>query len=216
MNAMKLIAAAAAAMTAVGGCQHNPAANSAALSASIDNRKLIAKETCEAQYEIERQNFLSAVETMIVRAALQPAVDQAPLDAFRAEINAAYNGAVAYCKTHINCLEVQSYDEARCYMSATDRKDAERRFADLSERLRQIELDSRASVAGAQANTGARVNVQTTVHQANKQKQKQSQRQKAKARIGDDIADQDVLVLCGDASGLLKRECRRPCGDRAC
>ena len=67
-------------------------------------RESVADTTCETQYQQGRQNYLAAIETIIeVRGA--PNAAAAPLDAFRAEINAAYNTVVQRCKTHTHCLE---------------------------------------------------------------------------------------------------------------
>jgi len=171
---------------------------------SIQQRTQIADQTCEAQYRKERQNFLSAVQTAIIRRQLNPNAGAAPLDKFRAEVNAAYNAVVMRCKTHTHCLEVKFYDEAACYMAASDRKDAERRFSDLSERLREIEreLDKKVA-ANKKKKPGVKVSVETTVTQENDQSQTND------VKVGDDIADQDVLVLCGDAANLLDRRCRQ-------
>lgn len=178
---------------------------------TIDQRKLIAAETCEAQYAGERQNYLSAVQNVIAEVRTQPNMNNAPLESFRAEINAAYNAMVMRCKTHTNCLEVQSYNEAACYMSATDRKDAERRFSDLSQRLRQIERDYDKQLAmSKKKKRGARVTVTTNVNQANDQNQSND------THVGDDVEDQDVLALCSDAGNLLNRRCRVPCSAGRC
>lgn len=183
---------------------------------TIEQRKAIAAATCESQYASEKQNYLSAVQTVIADLKARPDMDNAPLERFRAEINAAYNAMVSRCKTHTNCLEVQGYDEAACYISASDRKDAERRFSDLSERLRQIERDHDRQIAHSKKKKpGARVTVTTTVKQDNHQTQKQKQKQGG-ARIGDNFEDQDVLVMCGDPRNLLKRQCRALCQPGKC
>lgn len=175
--------------------------------ATIDQRKLIAAETCDAQYAGDRQNYLSAVQTVIAAVNSQPNMNNAPLERFRAEINAAYNTMVSRCKTHTNCLEVQGYNEAACYVSASDRKDAERRFSDLSERLRQIERDYDRQLARAnKKKQGARVTVTTNVKQSSGQE----------THVGDNVEDQDVLVMCGDAKNLLKRQCRQLCQPGKC
>ena len=175
-------------------------------------RRTIAAETCEAQYKKDKQNYLSAVQTAIAAGRSSPNASAAPLDAFRAEINAAYNAVVQRCKTHMHCLEVQRYDEARCYMAASDRKDAERRFADLSKDLRRIENEGAAAAAAAGRSNS--VSVTTNVEQTNKQKQKQ--KQKMEAQTGDRIEDQDVLAVCGNVQGLLKSQCRPACPASAC
>ena len=138
---------------------------------------------------------------------MQPDMAKAPLDSFRAEVNAAYNTVVMRCKTHTHCLEVKFYDEAACYMAASDRKDAERRFADLSARLREIErtFDTQ-HVRAKKPGPITKVHVDTTVTQRNDQSQTNDQTNDM--QVGDDIADQDVLIMCGDAKNLLKRQCR--------
>lgn len=176
------------------------------------SRTSVADATCEAQFAGDRQNYLSAVQMIIAARGNAPNVNAAPLETFREEVNAAYNSVVMRCKAHMHCLEMRFYDEAACYMSASDYKDAERRFADLSEDLRRLERDAEQRIAAARNN---RVRVTTIVGQTSiqsqKQKQRQNQRQKAVARNGDTIEDQDVLVLCGDASNLLDRRCREDC-----
>ncbi len=172
---------------------------------TLEERKKVAAETCEVQFEYNRQNYLSAVQSIISKSAALPIMASIPLDGFRAEINASYNTVVARCKTHTNCLEVKLYDEASCYMAASDRKDAERRFSDLAERLREIERNFNMKVAGHKRKKPVtKVNVQTTITQTN------DQRQTNDVQVGDDIADQDILILCGNAANLLDRRCRQP------
>ncbi len=179
----------------IGGPQHP----------TLEDRKKVAAETCEVQFEYDRQNYLSAVQSIISKTAAYPDITGVSLERFRAEINASYNAVVMRCKTHTHCLEVKLYDEAGCYMAASDRKDAERRFSDLAERLRDIERNYDKKLAGhKQKHPAAKVNVQTTVSQTN------DQRQTNDVQVGDDIADQDILILCGDAANLLDRRCRQP------
>ena len=172
--------------------------------AAYAERKSIAAETCEAQYQKGRQNYLAAVESRIGDVGA-PNAAAAPLDSFRAEITAAYNAVVMRCKTHMHCLEAQHYDEAKCYMAASDRKDAERRFSDLAEDLRRIEKKKRGK--GGKAKSPP-VTVTTTVNQGAVQTQSNT------ARTGDTVEDQDVLILCGDAKNLLNSRCRTPCRER--
>ncbi len=168
-------------------------------------RESVADKTCEAQYKPGRQNYLAAIETIIERHGF-PNAPAAPLDAFRAEINASYNTVVQRCKTHTHCLETHGYREAKCYMAASDRKDAERDFSDLAKELRRIENQARLiASATAAASRDTSVNVVTEVDQSVRTKQKNDQQN------GDDIEDQDVLAVCGDARNLLKARCRRPC-----
>ena len=101
-----------------------------------------------------------------------------PLDGFRAEINAAYNMVVSRCKTHIRCLEAHGYDEARCYIAAYDRKDAERAFSDLAIRLRDLAQRQAAANANAAKKGGKKtqttnVTVDTTIKQVTEQKNHQ-------------------------------------------
>lgn len=182
----------------------------AGAAASAVIRRQVAHDTCEAQYERDKQNYLAAAETAIAVGRTNPSGPAAPLDAFRAEVNAAYNTVVQQCKTHMHCLEAQNYDEARCYMAASDRKDAERRFADLSVELRIIQ-NQMTMFADAVINSPS-VSVTTSVNNANKQKQGQKQKAEAEADAhnGHDI-DQDVLAVCGDVNGLLDRRCRDRC-----
>lgn len=180
---------------------NTPASNTVAYA----DRKSVAAETCEAQYQEGRQNYLAAIETVIEDVGA-PNAAAAPLDAFRAEINAAYNTVVMRCKTHMHCLEVQNYDEAKCYMSASDRKDAERRFSDLAEDLRRI--DQKKYGKKPQPKSAPPVTVTTTVNQGAVQTQSNT------ARTGDTIEDQDVLVMCGDAKNLLNPRCLQPCRER--
>ncbi len=201
-------------------CAHRIEDNSATIvyadsqrASSFAERRTIAAETCEAQYRQGRQNYLAAVESRI-GAGGEPDATRAPLDAFRAEINAAYNAVVANCKTHMNCLEVQNYEESKCYMAASDRKDAERRFADLAEDLRRLERTAKragAKNAGKQATAAAPVTVNNAY--APSLSQTQSQTQTNEAQTGPRIEDQDVLVMCGDAKNLLKARCRQPCNN---
>ncbi|WP_428409657.1 hypothetical protein [Hyphococcus sp.] len=173
---------------------------------AVDARRTIAAETCEAQYAPEKQNYLSAVQTAIAAGRANPDASAAPLDAFRAEINAAYNAVVQRCKTHMHCLEVQRYDEARCYMAASDRKDAERRFSDLAEDLRRIDNDGRRHAKGKGKHKPSVI-----VNNKNTMTQNNDQRQENDAQTGDRIEDQDVLAMCGNVQGLLKSQCRRAC-----
>lgn len=183
---------------------------------AFDERKAIAAETCDAQYKKGRQNYLAAVESRIA-AAGSPDATKAPLDAFRAEINAAYNAVVQRCKTHMHCLEVQNYDEAKCYMAASDRKDAERRFSDLAEDLRRIERTTKRATA---RNTGKKpkptppvtVNNTYTPSVSQTQSQTQNNDMNAEARI----EDRDILAVCGDAKNLLSARCRRACKNNVC
>ena len=179
---------------------------------TVAERKSIAAETCEAQYQSDRQNYLSAVENVIAVTRRAPDMSKAPLERFRGEVNAAYNAMVMRCKTHTNCLEVLGYDEAACYMAASDRKDAERRFSDLAERLREIErrYDVKAAHHKKKKKKAKppQVTVTTTVTQNNEQKQK--------THVGDKVEDQDVAIFCDDAHNLLKRECRNLCKPGQC
>lgn len=172
-------------------------------SAEFDQRVQVAKETCEAQYERDKQNYLAAVEARIA-AGGKPDATKAPLDAFRAEINAAYNNVVQRCKTHMHCLEVQRYDEGSCYMAASDRKDAERRFSDLAEDLRGIENRKKKPGHGKKRSP-------VTINNNNNIEQNATQTQSNDSKTGDKKVDQDILMLCGDARGLLDRRCRKPC-----
>lgn len=175
---------------------------------AIGERRTIATETCEAQYEKGRQNYLSAVETRIGETG-EPDATKAPLDAFRAEINAAYNAVVQRCKTHMHCLEVQNYDEAKCYMAASDRKDAERRFSDLAEDLRRLERRKKYHGGGKKKKTAPSVSVTNSYSPSVSQTQSQTQNNEANA--GARIEDTDILAVCGDAENLLKAQCRRAC-----
>lgn len=205
----------AAGAVAVSGCTHNVNVTKRTIGgpaySSISERQTIADETCESHYQPKRQNYLSAAQSAIAAGQALPDASDAPLDAFRAEVNAAYDTVVMRCKTHMHCLEVQGYNEAACYMAASDRKDAERRFADLSERLREIERDADAKIAQAKKRGPS-----IKLTQNNKQSQSNDQSQTTDTHVGDDIADQDVLLLCGSVKGLLKRPCRQPCGANAC
>lgn len=199
-----LFALAAAGMTAA-GCSHDNFGN-------YGVRQNAAHETCEARYEEGRQNYLAAIETIIESTGV-PNATMAPLDAFRAEVNAAYNSVVQRCKTHTHCLESNRYNEAKCYMASGDRTNAENRFANLSVELRIIQ-NQMNMFAGAVINSPS-VSVTTSVNNANKQKQGQEQKQKSKADAhnGHDV-DQDILAVCGDVNGLLDERCRRPCRNR--
>ena len=197
------------------GCQHTDKSGPIVVyppSQSLADRQSVAAQTCEAQYQRDRQNYLSAVQTVIASGRALPNASNAPLDRFRAEVNAAYNTVVMRCKTHMHCLETHNYNEAACYMSTTDRKDAERRFADLSKDLRRIEREyaykkPKGKYKKKKKCCGGDVNV--TV----KQTQNNDQRQTNDNRNGDVVEDQDVLILCGDAKNLLDRRCRPRCED---
>ncbi|MHA7870797.1 MAG: hypothetical protein ACX939_00450 [Hyphococcus sp.] len=178
-----------------------------------------AANTCEAQYAGQRQNYLSAVQTVLSRNAAGPNPNFAPLERFREEINASYNSVVMRCKTHVNCLEIKFYDEAACYMAATDYKDAERRFEDLSQRLREIERNFDVDMARQRRLQRRRPDVNLNVYQYNDQYQSNTQRQwqRQDNHTGDIIEDQDVLVLCGEAGSALDQRCgRRPCDSARC
>lgn len=168
-----------------------------------------AQSTCQAQYADEKQNFLSAIQTHIADAGPGAMANRVPLDRFRAEINAAYNVAVARCKTHIRCLEANGYDEARCYISAYDRKDAEREFSRLAIKLRELsnELDKAEAAANAGAGQPAalpNITIKTDVDQRNDQKSDQTNHQKQK-----------VKVCCKDET-CCKRHKHRCCKKKAC
>jgi len=176
----------------------------------------VANNTCDAQTD-QKSGYLSAIQNLIANQgnaqAAVSASTRASLDSFREEVEAAYRNVVMRCKTHMQCLEVNGYNEARCYMAASDRKDAEREFGNLSYQLRDLQREVRlaeisAAKAAAKANKpGPSVTVETTVTQTNKQDQT--------TKVGDDIADQDVLVMC-DTKELLKPECRKKCNESAC
>jgi hypothetical protein len=176
---------------------------------SIYERTDVAANTCDAQYIKGKQNYLSAVQSVIASGHALPNAATAPLDRFRAEVNAAYNAVVMRCKTHMHCLEAQHYNEALCYMAASDRKDAERRFSDLSEDLRRLERDYDAKKAHAKNTKRGKPNVNVTVNQSNDQSQTSDQSQTNDNHNGNRIEDQDVLVLCGDAKNLLDHRCRK-------
>lgn len=182
--------------------------------ATIEQRTKVAGSTCEAQYKKDKQNYLSAVQAVIASGRALPNATNAPLDRFRAEVNAAYNAVVMRCKTHMHCLEFQGYNEAACYMAAGDRKDAERRFSDLAEDLRRIERDHDIRKAHHKKKRfkghGGEPNVNVTVTQKNDQSQTNENHN------GDRVEDQDVLVLCGDTKNLLDRRCRPQCGQANC
>lgn len=185
----------------------NQSLSSSSVSA-VDERRTIAAETCEAQYKKGRQNYLAAVETRI-GATGAPDATKAPLDAFRAEINAAYNAVVQRCKTHMHCLEVQNYDEAKCYMAASDRKDAERRFSDLAEDLRRLERRKKHHGGGKKKKAAPSVSVTNSYSPSVSQTQSQTQNNAANAEAR--IEDTDILAVCGDAKNLLTAQCRRAC-----
>ena len=183
---------------AVTGCTHSvdfvdntPPYNPAALAQPSNTN---ARSTCQAQYGEYKQNYLSAIQTHIAANGPGPMANRVPLDAFRAEINAAYNLVVARCKTHMKCLEAHGYDEAKCYIAAYDRKDAERAFADLALRLRELTQQNAAAAAQPVPNN---VTVTTTVKQKSKQETHTDQEQKN---------DQDVRIkgCCkGKKKGIL-------------
>lgn len=175
---------------------------------AFEVRRKIAAETCEAQYDQGRQNYLAAVETRI-GAAGAPDATKAPLDSFRAEINAAYNAVVQRCKTHMHCLEVQGYEEARCYMAASDRKDAERRFSDLAEDLRRLEQTKQRHGGGKKKKAAPSVNVTNSYSPVVTQTQSQTQNNEANAEAR--IEDTDILAVCSDTKNLLTAKCRRAC-----
>lgn len=173
--------------------------------ASPDRHK-VAMETCDAVASDGLGEYLSAIQNLMGTAS-QSAADgaalDAPLDAFRDEVNVAYRNVVMRCKTHMQCLEVNAYNEARCYMAAADRKDAERSFSDLSYQLRDLEREIKLAEIDAKkraATKPPKVTVETNVTQSVEQEQ----------RVGDDVEDQDVLVACG-MKRLLARDCRRQC-----
>ncbi|MEM9619115.1 MAG: hypothetical protein AAF936_14255 [Pseudomonadota bacterium] len=209
-----LVTIAATAITAT-GCTHDVNVTKTTLGvptyASINQRTNVAANTCDAQYKKDRQNYLSAVQAVIASGQALPNAANAPLDRFRAEVNAAYNAVVMRCKTHMHCLEFQGYDEAKCYMAASDRKDAERRFSDLSEDLRRIEREHGARKHHAKKKKHGKPNVNVTVTQSNDQDQRNDQSQTNDNHNGGRVEDQDVLVLCGDARNLLDRRCRDRC-----
>lgn len=138
-----------------------------------------AQATCEAQYGSKKQNYLSAIQSHIAVNGPGAMAGRIPLDGFRAEINAAYNMVVSRCKTHIRCLEAHGYDESRCYISAYDRKDAERAFSDLAIRLRDLaQRQTAANAKAAKKGAGKKkqstnVTVETTVMQVTEQKDHQ-------------------------------------------
>jgi len=213
----KYLAMITASAAAISGCTHQVDITKRTIAdsnySSIDQRTSVAANTCDAQYKKDRQNYLSAVQSVIASGQSLPNASRAPLDSFRAEVNAAYNTVVMRCKTHTHCLEVKNYNEAACYMAASDRKDAERRFSDLSEDLRRIERDYDARRAHARSHGGRKPAVNLTVNQSNDQRSDQSQTNDNRSdnQNGDRIEDQDVLMLCGDAKNLLDRRCRNPC-----
>lgn len=195
-----LVTIAATAIAAT-GCAHDVNVTKTTLGsptyASINQRTNVAANTCDAQYKKDRQNYLSAVQAVIASGQALP--------------NAAYNAVVMRCKTHMHCLEFQGYDEAKCYMAASDRKDAERRFSDLSEDLRRIEREHGGRKHHAKKKKHGKPNVNVTVTQSNDQGQRNDQSQTNDNHNGDRVEDQDVLVLCGDARNLLDRRCRDRC-----
>lgn len=181
-----------------------------------NDRLDVAAQTCDAQAAPDRAGYLSAVQNLIARAGdggAATAASRASLDRFREEINAAHLMVVMRCKSHMQCLEYNGYDEARCYMADSARRDAEREFRQLAFSLRDLErqvslaeIDSAKSKARA-SKPGPRINVETNVTQNNEQTQKTG--------VGDVIEDQDVLVTCG-VEGLLSTRCRQPCKGAAC
>lgn len=215
---MRMLVAAFAIL--LGACSHNVKVTKfdATSGGNIggSDRLEVAAQTCDAQNAPERANYLSAVQELIARSGnggAAYAASRASLDRFREEINAAHLMVVMRCKTHVQCLEYNGYDEARCYMAASDRKDAEREFRQLAFSLRDLErqvslaeIDAVKSKARA-SKPGPRINVETNVAQNNEQTQK--------TRVGDYIEDQDVLVTCG-VDGLLTTRCRQPCKGAAC
>ena len=191
---------------------------------TIDQRVDVAAKTCDSKYEAKKQNFLSAAQTKLASSPIPLNPNRAPLERFRAEVDAAYNNVVSRCKAHINCLEVKFYDEAACYMSANDYNNAERDFKELAIRLREIERDYDAEVQRLKAKKKCNncnkpapnitVSPYIDVHPS----QSQSNDQENNQQVGDntDVEDMDVLVLCGDASKLLRKPCRQPCGRERC
>ncbi len=173
----------------------------------------IADRTCESQADVTKAEYLSAIQDLMATASSSAAsmpVARAPLDRFRAEVNSAHRAVVMRCKTHIRCLEANLYDEARCYISASDRKDAERRFSDLSYQLRDLEREIRLAEIG---NTGD-ININTNIRQHNKNKNNQTNETDVDQKVGDEIDveidDVDVLMtLCSSEAGLLDARCIR-------
>jgi|GEM_PF-2846942 len=206
---MKKASAFIAVAFTLSACEHTVTHNvnrGFASTSTPTTRLTVADETCESQANIKKQSYLAAIEDVIARrasaASASTAAVNAPLDRFRSEVNAAHRAVVMRCKTHMNCLEANYYDEAKCYMSASDRKDAERRFADLSYRLRDIEREVRLAVI-SKTQSKQNLTINNSLQQTAKQKQGQTQ------SADNTIVDQDILQLCGSSEGLLDRRCIR-------
>ncbi len=206
---MKGFLMAGAIALAVTGCanapQHYPQ--------NFNPRAQIAHETCESQADIQKAEYLAAVEDLLSTAAPPApgiAAVAAPLERFRAEINSAHRTVVMRCKTHMQCLEIRGYDEAKCYMAASDRKDAERRFADLSYQLRDLEREIELAAMASSSD----ININTNISQHNKNKNKNNQKNETDVDqdVGDEIEIDDVDVLmkvCSSEEGLLDSRCIR-------
>ena len=110
---------------ALAGCTHKVAVDDIDVTkriigpdpASIDARKEVADATCEAQYSGSKQNYLSAIQTVIAANNGAPSGNNVPLDRFRAEVNAAYNTVVARCSLGLseprNILDIDASSNTR-------------------------------------------------------------------------------------------------------
>lgn len=215
-----LLSLAAVTALAASGCMHTAPKDPLpfpTIGAAEDpyTRADVADRTCEATAAPERDRYLSAIQRLLsdqgTQGAAMSVASRASVEHFRDEVNGAYFTVVARCKTHMQCLEANQYNEPSCYMAAGDRKDAERRFADLSYDLRDLERETelaRIEADKAKRKPGTRVNVQTNVESNQKTNVTQS--------TGDYIEDQDVAVFCGNPGNLIKKRCRDRCPDNRC
>ena len=210
-----LLAAGAAVLSA---CQHSTT-TFVPVPHNPDTRISVADQTCESQADMQKESYLSAIQDLMRQkgeaSAANRAASRAPLDRFRAEVKSAHRTVVMRCKTHMQCLEANNYQEAACYISAYDRKDAERRFADLAYDLRNLEREISVAWARSQRR-GANIRIEQSVDQTNRQDQTNTNTNENNQRVGDNIEDQDILQICGGRRGMLNPRCIRQCDDRRC
>ncbi|MEM9169482.1 MAG: hypothetical protein AAGC56_07480 [Pseudomonadota bacterium] len=171
----------------------------------------VAATTCETEADLGRKRYLDFLDGIKGQTPITQRILSGKIKTLRREIDYAHQTVITRCKTHIQCLEANSYMEAQCYMSASDRKDAERRFRDISDKLAVLEqelglaeIDADTAVAGAAAQSAPTFNFDFD------QRNRMSQDNEQINEVEQDV-DQRQSAR-GSTSVHLERVCRRPEG----
>lgn len=191
----------------ISGCQQTaPKPELTQFGPSLGDRIELAGRTCEAEATSDQKDkYLSAIQDLIHNygaAGAASAAARAPLDHFRDEVTVAYRNIVNRCRAYMQCMEYNRYDERACAMSGGYYREAERDFSDLTYKLGNLQREMEAQATRSKSK-GPSIVIKNSQNQENTQT----------TRAGDDVKDDDTVIICRP-DDLLSKGCRKDCNDK--